>query len=78
MLNATSKQSYLGFHKAASLVPFGLIAFVMTSFTLLKKQLCTYFAGENTARMFEETIQKLIALLETESNTAIDSPKITK
>ena len=44
----------------------------------IEKELCTYFAGENTARMSEETIQNLIALLEIESNTAIDGPKITK
>ena len=30
------------------------------------------FAYDNTLRMFEETIQNLIALLETESNTAIE------
>ena len=44
----------------------------MTSFILLKMQAFTIFADDNTLSMFEETIQNLIALLENESNTAIE------
>ena len=35
-------------------------------------QAFTIFADDNTLSMFEETIQNLIALLENESNTAIE------
>ena len=44
----------------------------MTSFILLKTQSVHNFADNNTLSMFEETIQNLIALLENESNTAIE------
>ena len=72
MLHVISKQSYLGFHKAPLQVPFCLIAFLMTSFILLKKASVHNFADDNTLKMFAETIQNLIALLETKSNTAIE------
>ena len=71
ILQVTSKQSYLRFHKAPLYVPFCLIAFLMISFMLLKKQAFHNFADDDTLSMFEETIQNFIALLETGSNTAI-------
>ena len=41
-------------------------------FYFIEKASVHNFADDNTLSMFEETIQNLIALLETESNTAIE------
>ena len=46
--------------------------FINDFFCFTEKASVHNFADDNTLSMFEETIQNLIALLETESNTAIE------
>ena len=72
MLQVTSKQSYLGFHKAPLLVPFSLIVFFNDFFYFIETASVHNLADDNILSMFEETIQNLIALLEIESSAAIE------
>ena len=64
VLQVILKQSYLG--------PILLNCFFNDFFYFIEKASVHNFADDNTLSMFEETIQNLIALLETESNTAIE------
>ena len=72
MLTSDLETIISGVPQGSIVVPILFDCFFNDFFYFIEKVNVHSFADDNTRSMFEETIQNLIALLETESNTAIE------